>query len=294
MNPGVFILRGPSGCGKSTTARAMQYGRGGVIISRDNIRQMFGATGKTVLDPSTEKKVTQIEQDLIRGALYRGDNVFVDDTNLNAQTAAKWADLAHVNGVKYTEVNLYDPLEDETYLERSDIPEDAVRRQLRTAKKMRPISEFVRVPRMTPIVQDETLPPAILCDIDGTIADSTGLRSPYDYSKVAGDRVIEPVAGIVRSLSFPDPTIVFVSGRSEDSRTQTMDWLRTHIGYHIELHMRKTDDDRHDAVIKREILEKLSKTYYVIGAIDDRKRVIDMWRASGIHTFDVNQTREDF
>ena len=65
-------------------------------------------------------------------------------------------------------------------------------------------------------------------------------------------------------------------------------------GYEV-THVRAHGDKRHDAVVKREILERdLLPEYYILGAIDDRLRVLSMWQASGIFTFNVNQTGADF
>jgi predicted kinase len=54
----IEILRGYSASGKSTYAR--QSGK--FIVSRDLIRQQFGATGKTVFGQETEAKVSKIQE----------------------------------------------------------------------------------------------------------------------------------------------------------------------------------------------------------------------------------------
>ena len=52
-------------------------------------------------------------------------------------------------------------------------------------------------------------------------------------------------------------------------------------------YMRRSGDDRHDAVIKREILNEIVKTRYVLGVFDDRERVVDGWLTAGLKVFDV-------
>ena len=163
------------------------------------------------------------------------------------------------------------------------------------ALKMRPLNDYVRVPLMTPVQQDETLPPVYLTDVDGTIAhiDKKNPRSPYDYSRVQEDLPDKAVTPVVNALS--DSFEVFVvSGRSEDCRAETEQWLRDNKIPYDALYMRRSGDDRHDAVIKREILDEIVKTRYVLGVFDDRLRVLSMWQASGIFTFNVNQTGADF
>lgn len=301
----MYIMRGCSGSGKSTGARKIQAGTGGTIISRDIIRQMLGAEGKTVLDNEGERRVTKIERELIRGALYRGESVIVDNTNLDNRRTASYADLAHLQGVEYKEIQLYEEGKEWVYVERSDIPQDVVLRQCKSARKMKPLEGFIRVPLMTPVEQDESLPPVIVFDIDGTLADSSGLRSPYDYSKVSGDHVIRATSEVALALEnrYWDlsgvnetvPSVVFVSGRDEECRAETLHWIQSVYHANVELYMRGHGDDRHDAVVKREILERdLIPRYHVLGVVDDRLRVLDFWRASGVFTFDVNQSRKDF
>lgn len=307
----MYIMRGCSGSGKSTGARKIQAETGGTIVSRDIIRQMLGAEGKTVLDNEGERRVTKIERELIRNALYRGESVIVDNMNLDDRQTAKYADLAHLQGVAYHEFWVYASLEKCIERRAGEIPEKVIRRQWNKAygapfeSRRRSLEAHVRVPLMTPVVQDESLPPVIVFDIDGTLADSSGLRSPYDYSKVSGDRVIRATSEVALALEnrYWDlsgvnetvPSVVFVSGRDEECRAETLHWIQSFYHADIELYMRGHGDDRHDAVVKREILERdLIPQYHVLGAFDDRLRVLDMWRASGIFTFSVNQREEDF
>ena len=302
----MHIMRGPSGSGKSTKARKLQAATDATIVSRDIIRQMLGATEKTALDTAGERRVTKIEHALIREAFNRGESVIIDNMNLDNRRAAAYADLAHLHGVPFEVRNVFNAETEaiELCVQRSPLPESVVRRQCAKALKMRPLNDYVRVPLMTPVQQDETLQWAYIVDIDGTLADSTGLRSPYDYTKVQGDRRIRAVSELVTSVQQQCvtngwdewvPSVVFVSGRDEECRLETEQWLKDNLGFSPVLYMRAHGDKRHDAVVKREILERdLLPEYYILGAIDDRLRVLSMWRASGIFTFDVNQTGADF
>lgn len=299
----MYIMRGPSGSGKSTEARKLQAATDATIVSRDIIRQMLGATEKTALDTAGERRVTKMEHALIREAFNRGESVIIDNMNLDNRRAAAYADLAHLQGVPFEVRNVFN-LDTELCVQRSPLPESVVRRQCAKALKMRPLNDYVRVPLMTPVQQDKGLPDRYIMDIDGTLADSTGLRSPYDYTKVQGDRPIRAVSELATGVQQQCilngwdewvPSVVFVSGRDEECRHETERWLRDNLGFSPELYMRAHGDKRHDAVVKREILERdLLPRYYILGAIDDRLRVLSMWQASGIFTFNVNQTGADF
>lgn len=302
----MYIMRGPSGSGKSTAARKLQAATDATIVSRDIIRQMLGATEKTALDTAGERRVTKMEHALIREAFNRGESVIIDNMNLDNRRAAAYADLAHLRGVPFEVRNVFNAEREaiELCVQRSPLPESVVRRQCAKALKMRPLNDYVRVPLMTPVQQDKGLPDRYIVDIDGTLADSTGLRSPYDYTKVQCDRPIRAVSELATGVQQQCilngwdewvPSVVFVSGRDEECRHETERWLRDNLGFRPELYMRAHGDKRHDAVVKREILERdLLPRYYILGAIDDRLRVLSMWQASGIFTFNVNQTGADF
>lgn len=122
-----------------------------------------------------------------------------------------------------------------------------------------------------------------ICDIDGTLA-LKGERGPFDWHRVSEDTPNKPVIEVVRALSRRS-LIVFVSGRTEQCRPLTLDWLHDHVCegllhcFHGPLFMRPDGDYRPDTVVKREIYEtKIRDLYDVAGVIDDRTAVVRMWR----------------
>ena len=298
----VFILRGPSGSGKSTWTRMfLESHPGTVVVSRDIIRHAFGMQGKGVLPQGDERLVTKIEMDMLRRAVREDRHVVVDNTNLDDRRASAYATEAHLMGTYFGEINLYDPAKDDVYISRSDIPTNAVRRQCKSAKKMRPLQ--ARVERIAPVGNNPDLPDAYIFDVDGTLADSKGIRSPYDYSKVSDDRPITAVTQVatafdeLRALSHPEGTrVVFVSGRKAECRDATENWLWDELGWFEPLlFMRADGDDRHDAQVKYDILRRdILPRFHVLGVFDDRARVVQMWQSAGLRTFDVGQGVSDF
>ena len=281
----VYILRGPSGSGKSSRTRHPAFSRA-LILSRDLIRPMLGAKGKTILPANQEAIVTEIETELLREALRRGQDVVVDNTNLNGQHARKYADEAHLMGHTFVEMNVYDPEMDAAYIERSELPADVVEHQLKQAKKMKPIQPRIPAP-FTKLVQNKNKTHAYIFDIDGTLA-RMGDRSPYDYSQVSLDTLIDSVAGISNSLQETHPVLI-VSGRSNECALETVMWLGDNDVTYERLYMRHKGDYRPDSVVKSEILDEIAEDYCVAGVFDDRHSVLEMWRTRGIHTFDVGQ-----
>jgi hypothetical protein len=143
-------------------------------------------------------------------------------------------------------------------------------------------------------------PKVFIFDIDGTLADCQGIRSPYDESKVVHDNPIEPVWAVLNCL-IKDYQVIFVSGRTDACKYETMEWLWQHLPnssqFHTayELHMRKTGDRRKDSIVKKEIYDTYILPYYeVIGVFDDRLQVCRMLYENNIFCFNVNQGLKEF
>ena len=139
-------------------------------------------------------------------------------------------------------------------------------------------------------------------DIDGTLADHKNVRSPYDESKVELDKPIIPVFKVLAALFF-NYKIIFVSGRTEVCREQTIFWLRENLAKHnvyvsddnISLFMRQSGDHRADFIIKKEIYDgKIIPFCNIIGVFDDRMQVCRMLYENNIFCFNVNQGLKEF
>lgn len=138
------------------------------------------------------------------------------------------------------------------------------------------------------ITQNTNLPYAILCDIDGTIANMWE-RSPYDYTKVSEDKPYWDIINLVTNIS-EGKELIFVSGRSDECKEDTVKWLAFHFGIvtkDVILHMRKEWDNRKDSIIKYEILQEITKEYYIQYIFDDRDQVVQMEREAGFRVLQV-------
>ncbi len=134
--------------------------------------------------------------------------------------------------------------------------------------------------------------PAIIVDIDGTIANhigKEGARSHYDFSKVHLDLPHTDVIELITMLAESGYAIIFVSGRMEQCRDQTAVWIAEHTPFKkFELFMRKDRDQRSDAIVKKEIYHgKIEPHYKIKYVFDDRDRVVEMWRSLGLRCFQV-------
>lgn len=124
-------------------------------------------------------------------------------------------------------------------------------------------------------------------DIDNTVADK-GTRDPYDYSKVSEDTVIAPIADLVGMFDARGYWILFVSGREDSCRHETQKWLDENLIPNEELIMRPAGDYRPDEVVKAEIYrEHIEPVYDVRYVLDDRNKVVRMWRELGLTVLQV-------
>lgn len=135
----------------------------------------------------------------------------------------------------------------------------------------------------------------IIVDIDGTLADCRHRlhhiqKQPKDwdafFAACDGDAPIMPIVNMVEALAYaPGNKIIFCSGRPERTRTDTASWLRRNFDFVLTmpLYMRADGDRRDDQIVKRELLARIrADGFDPMLAIDDRRRVVDMWRSEGL------------
>lgn len=148
----------------------------------------------------------------------------------------------------------------------------------RVIRKM--FNDWIR-PKTVPMVQDPTLPRAIIVDIDGTIAQMEG-RKPFDWELVGTDKPKPPIIDIVRRFAQTH-TVIFMSGRDAICEDKTVDWLNTNVitkeFWPWELFMREQGDNRKDSIVKRELFDShVRGKFYIDFVLDDRDQVVEMWR----------------
>lgn len=143
--------------------------------------------------------------------------------------------------------------------------------------------------------------PAVLCDIDGTLArHDPAKRSPYDHAKSYEDELRQEVSDLLDLVSFGSNCaddhnggrikIILVTGRREKFRDVTEAWLHLHMIPYDNLLMRGDDDNRPDNEVKKDIyLTHIEPEFRVMFILDDRQRVVDMWRKElNLPCFQVN------
>lgn len=136
----------------------------------------------------------------------------------------------------------------------------------------------------------------VICDIDGTAANidhrlvfmKQAKKDWKNFNKnFDKDSPNKWCVDILKGLKAQDYEIVFVSGRGDENRKVTTEWLIEHKMYQGSLYMRLRNDHRTDWIIKEIILDFELKTRYsnIVMSIDDRKQVVDnCWRKNKILT----------
>lgn len=287
----LLALRGISGSGKSTYAEELRK-QGWVVVSRDAIREtMFKDYAST-----DEDVVTVVEDEAIASSLKAGHNVVVDDTNIRTKYLKRFARIAFNQGADF-DVKQFDI--DVTEAVRRVgvrgaqggrfVPADVIKKQAQGLKHRVSLAELYEEQQ---VFRPYAPPPfgevAILVDVDGTLAHNNGHRGWYDYDKVINDELKNPIAEIVRQHAFFGIKVIIMSGRDDDCKAQTIEWLTKNLVPFDEIHMRRTGDQRRDSIVKAELFDQYIRDRFDVKfVLDDRNQVVDMWRSLGLTCLQV-------
>ena len=276
----ILILKGIPASGKSTYAKQLVKANPDTWkrVNRDDLRHMLD---EYHFSKENEKFVKALRDHVIMEALRVGRNVVVDDTNISKRHTTRITDLSREH-FKKTGVTV--EVEVKTFEISLD---EAVKRDSRRDKpvgksvitKMHNQLHGVKEERGPMYAeQDKSLQPAIICDLDGTLALMNG-RNPFDASTCENDLLNEPVAHLVKSYAEQGTKIILLSGRTDNYKAETLRWLEKHDIQYEKLLMRRHGDSRKDAIIKKEIVDyEIIGKYFVRFVLDDRNQVVDMWR----------------
>ena len=138
-------------------------------------------------------------------------------------------------------------------------------------------------------------------DIDGTIADLSHRlhfiqQKPADwkafFAACKDDKPIPEVITVLQTLSREGHFIVLITGRSDECKPQTIQWLGLNMIDQDLLYMRKKGDHRQDDVVKAELLQLYIDEFKppkIDGVFEDRQQVVDMYRSKGLRVFQVDK-----
>ena len=147
----------------------------------------------------------------------------------------------------------------------------------------------------------------VIFDIDGTLADCSHRlhwiqNKPKNwkafFAGIPHDQPIRETLAIAYNLYHAKDSaggywnqIIFCTGRPEEHRTATVNWLSCHLGDWAKscpLYMRPTGDHRPDYEVKAMLMETmLADGFDPKVAFEDRDQVVDMWRRNGLICYQV-------
>lgn len=278
--PKLTVMVGESGSGKSTWAKQqVQESRGKTIrISRDDLRMALHGNQNDRNGRKLEDLVIKSQMALAQIANVQGHDIIIDDTSLNPKTRDRWINFAHQYEMNYEEHRMETPLE--------KCIENDERRLIGAGRVGRAVIErqFLESGRLS----IDPWRPIVIVDVDGTLANSDGVRGPYDESMVILDNAYQNIIDMVNELYERNRTVLVVSGRHSSCGVDTNIWLRGRKVKFHHLFMRHSWDNRSDVIVKKEILDALLKLVpkeQIELVIDDRPKIIRMWRENGLKVF---------
>jgi len=143
-------------------------------------------------------------------------------------------------------------------------------------------------------------PTCVCFDVDGTLADCEHRRHfvstkpknwPAFNRAMKNDTPHLDIIWMLRTFHQAGVTILIASGRGEDDRAVTVDWLDNVAGIaglYTKLYMRPAKDYRSDDKIKSDILDQMRLDgFNPTMAVDDRQQVVDEWRRRGLRCLQV-------
>ena len=139
---------------------------------------------------------------------------------------------------------------------------------------------------------------AALFDMDGTLADVSGIRhyvrgprKSKDFDSFHALSVDCPphqwVVEMARGFSNQGIDVVIVTARKAKWRGPTAWFLAQNDVPSAALFMRADKDGRPDVEVKRDILAAIRRTWVPVVAVDDNPSVIALWKSEGIPTIIV-------
>lgn len=297
--PIMLVLSGLPGSGKSRYRREWiaedpEWRR---YINYDELRiEMFGSNWKW----------NRKDEEAMKGEAYnqasqwleKGYAACIDNTNLSRNVRAVWSELGRRFGVDVVQHEIDVPVATCVERDRGRLTREGGRVGMGVINNMALRYGFVD--------WSEVPGDFVIVDIDGTIADCghrlhhikpEGHRLgctqsepcyclkknwPAFFSEVHLDKPIPNIARLVWEY-FSHYNVLYVTGRDTSIAVQTEDWLIKH-GFMFNgawLFMRQSGDNRQDTEVKGEILEMLPKDR-IRFVLDDRDRVVEMYRAAGL------------
>ena len=234
----LLILVGAPGSGKSTFARYfLRTEDNWVRVNRDDFRLM--QFGDSLMIPFYEERISKMVDASVLALLKSDTNVLIDATNTSLRTIqdmvnayTEYADISF----KVFDVPVEELVKrcDKRFSETGKfIPKGVIEKNVsnlhHTLEKFNfePIPQRVKAPEAVYTAQDESLPKAVICDLDGTLSLLNG-RDPYNAATCDNDLLNAPVASVLQMAKAQGYKVILLSGREDKYCEPTLRFLAKH------------------------------------------------------------------
>lgn len=278
--PNILLLCGPPGSGKSTIAKNFIY-ENTVYVNQDS-------------------QAKEGHWKIFQNALENNKDIVVDRMSFSKEQRERYLLPAKIKNYQSKILVVHESFK--TCFDRC-----IARTNHETIKDEKDASKalnffFTKYERVEDSEADEVVrlwpkdpkPKVVVFDIDGTMANidhrlkyvKTDGKKDWKnfFGELKNDKINEWCRDLLNILDTKYQT-VFCSGRPDDHRQATVDWLNANDIYpfmYQHLFMRRRGDFRQDYIIKEVILDfELLTRYDVHMIIDDRQQVVDMYRNRG-------------
>lgn len=311
--PKLILTVGLPGCGKTTWANQVlkKAKNKTVIVNLDDLRTTMsgGDIHSYKHNKSSEKYVSATQNEQAKLATTNKWDIIVADTNLNPKVQEHWRQFAKEHNYHFEIKDFFLSFISESTKE---YPHDFFAlKDFITKCKEQNLRRYESVPEsvidsmaekyyypellVDTNTYDEQLPFAIIVDVDGTVAHMDGLRGPFEEHKVHLDVpdkvVIDSIKADVEFYKSQGKTleVLIMSGRHDICYHGTTTWLTDNEVPFTHVHMRKSNDNRPDDIVKYELYrENVHLKYNIVKVYDDRDKVVSMWRnLLGLKVFQV-------
>lgn len=298
----VVVLRGLPASGKTTYVLECiaKSPEDSVRINNDDLAAAIYGKSNTHHTAESSRTLASVRESMLKTFLDLPHikYIYVDNTNLNVDTVRALEKITLMRDHNFIVFNKFMDVSAEECIKRdalreNPVGESVIQKMDKQKAKLSTDWAYMNVPHIEEYFNDPLLPSAVICDLDGTIADGTGHRGLYEYDKVYSDRIKRNVlTDVINAAS--GGRLIFVTGRPDSCREATNRWLRDALNLCMypgtyDLYMRPSYDYRQDWIVKHSLFQKhIAGDFSIKSVFDDRNQVVEMWRKLGLQTYQVS------
>ena len=292
----LIICRGIQGSGKSTWAKewAKEDPKTRVRFNWDDMRNMMGEYW--VPERENTGIMKTLRTSFLNEMMQKGWDIVIDNMNLNPKDWEFYEGIVKSFNENYPDIqyeieykDFFTPVEEcirRDAMRPNPIGEQVIRA---TWKRYRHfiICKEIENKFYGMKTYDKDKKDCIIVDIDSTLCVNLTGRPFYtdDWAdKCLYDTPLIGTVSIVRAQKMTGTCdVIILTGRREDGRAQTEEWLKTYNVPYDRLYMRGDNDYTKSEIFKEKILKTfILPKYNVLFAIDDDNKCVQMFRNNGL------------